>query len=500
MKTLAQVLQRLPAAQKAQIPAAALTATVTGVTSDSRLVRAGSIFVAVRGGSRDGHQFVADAAKAGAVLVFAETGVSIPSSSGSVPVITVPDPREALALAAAGFYGHPSEKLLMVGVTGTSGKTTSTYLIESILREGGRNPGVIGTVNFRYGGKVIDSTHTTPGAPELQKLLADILAAGCDSVVMEVSSHALKQHRVDQVAFDGMVFTNLTPEHLDFHPDMDDYFNAKKLLFTTLAAFAVSVGKKPFGAINAESDYGQRLLKELERDLPGGARAEGFAVPPTLAFGIDGIRGEAEGVSVSTPLTGRFNAANVMGALKVARGLGVSADAVRRGIAALPIVPGRLERVSNSRGIHVLVDYAHKPDALDNVLRTLREVKGRGRLITVFGCGGDRDRKKRPLMGRIATEFSDLVIVTSDNPRTEKPEAIVQEILAGIEAGAAQVEIERPKAIMRAIEEAQPGDIVLIAGKGHEDYQIIADPTAETGTRKIHMDDRELAAEALARK
>ncbi len=498
MLNLAQVLEGFPSSVVDSVPASALTQPVLGVTSDSRQVAPGWIFVAVRGDAKDGHLFIEVAARQGALAIVCEA----PSSEVlSVPVLVVPDSRAALATLAANFHGRPSEKLLMVGVTGTSGKTTTTYLIESILRAAGKNPGVIGTVNFRYAGKVLEATHTTPGALELQKLLADMRTAGCDSVVMEVSSHALKQHRVGDIAFDGMVFANLTPEHLDFHPDMDDYFNSKKRLFAELAEFSRKRGKKPFAAINGEDDYGKRLVSEIKSSR---LKWEAYSVPPTWTCGLDGVRGTLGALKIQSSLTGRFNASNILAAVKVARGLGIPDAAIERGISELPVVPGRLERVPNSRGIHVLVDYAHKPDALEKVLKTLVEVRGKNKLITVFGCGGDRDRTKRPVMGKMAVEFSDYVVVTSDNPRTESPQSIIDEILKGIaqapKGARYSVEVDRKEAIALAINEAKPGDIVLIAGKGHEDYQIIADPKAEKGMRKIHFDDREVAAEALGSK
>lgn len=396
----------------------------------------------------------------------------------------------------------------MVGVTGTSGKTTTTYLIESVLKAAGHAVGVIGTVNFRFGEKVYPSTHTTPGAVELQKLLSEMRRDGCTAVVMEVSSHALKQDRSAFIAFDGVVFTNLTPEHLDFHPDMEDYYASKKILFTEYLDVATAAGKKPVAAINIEDEYGRRLLEECRAHPVAGSRYLSFTATQgqsgdftaqALRIDLGGIQGETQDVKIRSGLTGRFNAANILGALTVARGMGIDPAAVSRGISELAAVPGRLERVPNSRGIHVVVDYAHKPDALEKVLTTLVEVKGEQRLITVFGCGGDRDRKKRPVMGEMAVRLSDHVFVTSDNPRTEDPTSIIDEILRGAPgAKNLTVEPDRRKAIFGAIAMAKKGDLVLIAGKGHEDCQIIGDPSAPSGTRKIHFDDREVATEALS--
>jgi UDP-N-acetylmuramoyl-L-alanyl-D-glutamate--2,6-diaminopimelate ligase len=406
---------------------------------------------------------------------------------------------------AANFYGHPSHAMTMIGVTGTSGKTTTTYLCEAMLKASGHRVGVLGTVNVRFGDRVYPATHTTPGAVELQGFLARMQADGCTAVVMEVSSHALKQHRSATIAFDAMVFTNLSPEHLDFHPDMEDYYLSKAMLFQEYIDVAVAVGKRPAAVVNADDENGQRLLAELKAANRSDIRVLAYGMGPGvdvsgshLAIDLASIRGDVAGMPVQSSLTGRFNASNILAALGVGRALGLPPEAFTHGIAALTTVPGRLERVPNARGVHVLVDYAHKPDALEKVLKTLREVKGQHRLITVFGCGGDRDRLKRPVMGRLAVELSDYVFVTSDNPRTEKPEAIIQEIEQGIVGYTNYtIEADRRKAIFAAVRQAQPGDLVIIAGKGHEDYQILADPVHPKQTVKIHFDDREVAAEAL---
>lgn len=487
-----------------EFPASALDSRVERVTADSREVGPGTLFVAVRGTTADGHAFVEDVMTRGALAVVGEE----PWAWGAVRTqdryVEVKSSRHALGELASAFHDHPSRSLLMVGVTGTSGKTTTTYLIESILRTAGRRVGVIGTVNFRFGETVLPSTHTTPGAAELQALLAQMRDLGADAVVMEVSSHALKQARVAGVAFDGMVFTNLSPEHLDFHPDMEDYFAAKKLLFTEMAQEAWRGGKRPHGAIHSGDAFGARLIRELEASPERSIEVVPFAATgpgSEVRVGVEGIEGTLQGVPVRSPLIGSFNAQNLAGAIAVTRALGVSATAISGGVSVLACVPGRLERVPNSRGIHVLVDYAHKPDALEKVLTTLGEMRDGRRLITVFGCGGDRDRTKRPVMGGIACRLSDAVFITSDNPRSEDPESIVAEIVAGT-AGARnfQVEVDRRKAIHAAIAAARPGDLVVIAGKGHEDYQIIRDPAPGAGpkaTVKVHFDDREVAREAL---
>jgi UDP-N-acetylmuramoyl-L-alanyl-D-glutamate--2,6-diaminopimelate ligase len=487
---------------KTPLPQALEELAFLSVTAESKEVRPGAIFVAVRGVTADGHRFILQALQAGATAIVGEEPSTTAMPEGNkTPYFQVADTRRALAYLADKAFGHPSRAMIMVGVTGTAGKTTTTYLVESILRAAGRRVGLIGTVNFRFEGTVLPSTHTTPGAVELQKLLAEMRQKGCDAVVMEVSSHALKQQRVGGVAFDAMVFTNLTPEHLDFHPDMEDYFASKALLFTEAAAVAVEAGKKPFAAVNADDEWGKKLLALLKSKAPKGLRYEPYRVGSSLRLSLEGIRGEVAGTKIDSKLIGRFNAYNILAAVTAMRGLGINAAAVAKGVADVAAVPGRVEAVPNSKGIHVLVDYAHKSDALEKVLATLKQALAesnttRSRLITVFGCGGDRDRTKRPVMGKIAMTHSDHVFVTSDNPRTEDPSAIIAEILIGItDRTRCTVEPDRALAIRAALKMARPGDLVLIAGKGHEDYQILSD--GKGGTKKIHFDDREVAAEAL---
>ncbi|MGK5081960.1 UDP-N-acetylmuramoyl-L-alanyl-D-glutamate--2,6-diaminopimelate ligase [Bdellovibrionota bacterium FG-1] len=480
-----------------QIPASA-----RNVTADSRQVTSQTVFVAVRGGSHDGHLYIGQAVKQGAVCIVGEDPAE---ELKGIPYIRAPDSRLALACLAAHFAGHPSKGMTIVGVTGTSGKTTTTYILESILASAGHRVGVIGTINFRFEKKIYPSTHTTPGPVELQKLLAEMKKDGCTAVVMEVSSHALKQHRAAYVAFDSVIFTNLTREHLDFHPNMEDYFRAKASLFTDSIQYSIESGKRPFAGISQDDEWGQRLIEDLRAHPQPELWFASFGLDPNadisgagLQIDLSGIQGSAAGVRIKSGLTGRFNAQNLLGAIAAAQGLRLDADTIAKGIARLKSVPGRLERVPNRQGVSVWVDYAHKPDALEKVLKTLREVRQGHRLITVVGCGGDRDRSKRPVMGKLAAELSDLLWVTSDNPRTESPDVIIQEILGGItDRTNVRIEPDRRKAIFSAVLEAQGGDLVLIAGKGHEDYQIVADPTAPEGTRKVRFDDREVAAGAL---
>ncbi len=504
-KTLLDLLDQISHQSLERIKLTHPELLISGVTSDSREVKEGTVFVAIRGMAEDGHQYLEEAQKKGAVLLIGENP---PSPQIQVPYAQVEESRFVLSQLAACFFDHPSDDLLMIGVTGTSGKTTTTYLIESVLKAAGYRVGVIGTIQSRFEEKVFPSTLTTPGVVQLQKTFFEMKRAGCTAVVMEVSSHALKQKRVARVAFDGMVFTNLSPEHLDFHSDMEDYYLAKCLLFTEVARYSTTRGKTPVGVINQEDEYGCRLLKELLSQSENFIQPVGFQVEGDLHISMEGISGKIlvknqskigqdnrESVFIHSPLTGQFNASNIAAAFSLAQELGISNAKITQGIADLKGVPGRLEKVSHSashsQGIHVWVDYAHKPDALFKVLRVLKEIRGENRLITVFGCGGDRDRKKRPRMGKIAVEGSDLVFVTSDNPRTEDPMSIIQEILLEIQSSPkVQIQVSRRQAIFDAIQTAKSGDLVLIAGKGHEDYQII-------GKNKIYFDDREVAREAL---
>ncbi len=517
-------LQKLSAEQRAF--------EVSTLTAHSEQVVPGTVFFALPRAtpgkspgskSKDGFDFIPDAVRRGAILVIGERepteadeeraggpGLAAPG----VPYIRVPVAAVALSQLTSVFFNHPSRTMKVIGVTGTSGKTTSTYLLESILRESGQRVGVIGTVNIRFPGKVLEATHTTPGPFETQALLARMRdEGGCTAVVMEVSSHALKQHRVAGVAFDAMLFTNLTPEHLDYHPSIEDYFQSKLLLFTAQVHASVVQGKRPALAINADDPFGARILALLsEYPVQGRVFASfGLETPGTLfsgaglTIGASGVRGRVLHVEIDSPLACRFNAYNILGAVSTALGLGIAAEAISRGIASLKLVPGRIERVLPPEGIApdsrpvVYVDYAHKSDALRKVLEALQPLAREqgGRLITVFGGGGDRDREKRPVMGKIASELSDQVWITSDNPRTEDPGAIISEIQAGIADSATsianlrlRIEPDRARAIDQAIRGAKPSDVVLIAGKGHEDYQVV-------GTEKRPFDDRKQARLAL---
>ena len=420
----------------------------------------GALFFCVRGARADGHDFAGEAVANGAVALVVERPLDVP-----VPQVVVPDSRAAMAPAADLFFGRPTHELDVVGVTGTNGKTTTTFLVYAILAAAGRRPGLSGTIEARVGGERRGVKRTTPEAIDLQRLFREMVDAGDRSVSMEASSHASALHRLDCVRFAALVFTNLSHEHLDFHADMEDYFQAKRRLFLDGAPAAVNVG----------DEYGRRLAAELPHVLT-------FGLTDDAAVGTDALAG------VDLKLRGRFNVENALGALAAARLLGIGDDAIARGLESVRGVPGRFESIDEGQPFDVIVDYAHKPVALESVLRAARELAG-GRVLCVFGCGGDRDREKRPQMGRIASELADLVIVTNDNPRSEEPQAIIDAIVAGA-TGDIEVEPDRAPAIARAIEAADEGDVVLIAGKGAEQGQEFAD-------RTVPFDDRESAREAL---
>jgi UDP-N-acetylmuramoyl-L-alanyl-D-glutamate--2,6-diaminopimelate ligase len=455
---------------------------VRDLAYDARDATPGSLFFCVPGSNADGHDFAAEAVANGAVALVVERRLDVP-----VPQLVVPSARAAMAVAADEFFGRPTEELAVAGVTGTSGKTTTAFLLYAVLAAAGRRPGLLGTIETRVDGERRPATRTTAEAIDLQRLFREMLDAGDRSCAMEATSHGSALHRLDGVRFAALVFTNLSQDHLDFHRDLEDYFDAKRRLFT-------GEGSPP-AAVNVSDPHGRRLADEL-RGRGGRLVTYGFAddadvrpegldlasVPTTLTAG---------GIRLRTRLRGRFNVENVLAAVAAARLLDLPDDAVAAGIESLAGVPGRFETVDEGQPFTVVVDYAHKPDALENVLRTAREL-GSGRVICVFGCGGDRDRGKRQQMGRVVTDLADVAIVTSDNPRSEDPLAIIGEIVAGM-AGGEVVEPDRRAAIERAVDEAAPGDVVVIAGKGHERGQEIAG-------RVLPFDDREVAREVLRRR
>jgi len=476
-------------------------ARVGAVSRDSRAVSGGTVFVAVPGHRVDGATFAAEAVARGALAVVAE---SPRPADISVPWLPTANARLALAELAAAFHGHPSRTMTVVGVTGTNGKTTCTYLLASVFDAAGRPSGRIGTVSFRVGPAVAherESSHTTPEAPEIQGMLAKMHERGCTACAMEVSSHALALHRVAAIHFAGAIFTNLTRDHLDFHGDMQQYFAAKRRLFAMLPAGAPS-------AINVDDPKGVELAASvphvitygIERAADVRARNIEYSLEG-LAFDVDTPRGA---LAIRSPLIGRPNVSNILGVVAIAVALDLPLPAIERGVAALDRVPGRFEVISTGADdVRVVVDYAHTDDALKNLLETARPLAS-GRLVTIFGCGGDRDRSKRPLMGAVAGRLSDFVVLTSDNPRSEDPERILDEIVRGLDptpepgaprrSGTPYLRIrDRRDAIDRTIRTAQSGDLLLIAGKGHEKYQVV-------GERTLPFDDVEVARAALAQR
>ena len=485
-------------------------AAVNGITHDSREIKSGDVFVCLAGANFDGHTAAAEVLSRGAAAVMVNAGgleaVGIVLPPGS-NVVTVPDTRRALPLISCAFFDNPSHSMTMVGVTGTNGKTTTTRMIASILRASGMRVGTIGTLGAELDGVPIPSHHTTPEADELQKLLARMRDEKADAVVMEVSSHALAQYRTDGVSFNIGVFTNLTQDHLDYHETMEKYFEAKARLFTDYPVLYPRPDKKLFCAVINTSQWEGREMVSIARgdvitfapdDSPAVLKVEDVALSADASrFTVvydDGVKRYEFGVHL--PIGGAFQVGNALGAIGAALRLNVSLERIIEGLDNLPPVPGRFESVpTGERGFSIIVDYAHTPDGLENVLRSARELHP-SRIICVFGCGGNRDRTKRPLMGKIAATLADVAIITSDNPRREDPNAIIEEILAGMDTSNPDVKAEilvepdRRTAIQFAITLAQRGDLILIAGKGHEDYQILGDTT-------IHFDDREVARELM---
>jgi len=464
--------------------------TVQRLTADSRHVVPETLFVAVRGLHADGHRFLDEALAKGATALVVEECPSVlqqRAQQAGCTVVQVPNSRQAFALLASAYYGHPGQHLRLIGITGTNGKTTTSYIVEAILQAAGKAVGVIGTISYRLGVQHLPASHTTPDALQLQELLAQMVQANIGYTVMEVSSHALDQERVWGCRFEAAVFTNLSRDHYDYHGSAETYFAAKARLFQELPAV--------WHILNLDDPYGQRLLHmSRARLLTYGLEGEATFKPSVVQHGLDGIRftlsttkGQLE---IASPLVGRHNVYNLLAGIAVAVALDIDAGAITQGIAQLQCVPGRLERVDCGQDFAVFVDYAHTPDALEQVLQLVR-AETTGRLITVFGCGGDRDPGKRPLMGQVSTRLSNYTIITSDNPRTEEPQCIIDAIVTGVEQSRAYVTMpDRQEAIEHAITIAQPRDTIVIAGKGHEDYQIL-------GQTRRHFDDCEVARAAL---
>jgi len=462
---------------------------VTGIEQDSRKVRPGNIFVAIKGFNVDGHNFIKDVLpKNPALIVAQEHRPELENES----YLLVKDSRRVLSLLARAFYGAPTTKVGVIGVTGTNGKTTVTHLIVSLLEKLGFQTGLIGTVYNRIAEKILPVTNTTPDALTLQRLFAEMKALGVSYAAMEVSSHALVQQRVLGIDFKTGVFTNLTQDHLDFHETMENYFNAKKLLFETL-----KTQKAGPGVINFDDPYGQRILKEVNHPfITYGLNAKAMLTAHDIKLSNNGttfiLRYQEKDYPVNLKLLGLFNVYNTLASIGALLALGFSIEEIVLHLPSLTPVPGRFELINEGQNFAVIVDYAHTPDGLENILKSSRAITP-GKLISVFGCGGDRDRTKRPKMGKISANLADLTIITSDNPRTESPAAIIEEIEKGVlevENSIYLKEVDRKKAIIKALSMAKPGDTVVIAGKGHEDYQII-------GTTKYPFDDREIARKIL---
>jgi UDP-N-acetylmuramoyl-L-alanyl-D-glutamate--2,6-diaminopimelate ligase len=467
-----------------------LDRVVESIAYDSRRVQRNGLFVALRGEKSDGHQFIEQAVEKGATVIVTEHEVQSPRAT----CVVVENTRSALADLAAAFYEHPARRLKLAAVTGTNGKTTTTFLLKHVLEKAGLRCGLLGTVRYEIADRVLPAVRTTPESLDVQELFAQMVNAGCKAAAMEVSSHAITQDRVRGIEWDVAVFTNLTQDHLDFHGTMENYFEAKAALFTGLAEQKAK--KSATAVINLDDRYGAQWIDRFDGKIPVitygvGARSDFRASNYHAEFAGTSYQLDARGKSylVRVPLIGRFNVANSMAALAAASSMGISLREAVLSLGRSPQVPGRLEAVPAKRQFQVFVDYAHTDDALLNVLKTLRELSPR-KLIVVFGCGGDRDKQKRPLMARVADQNADYSIITSDNPRKEDPDVIIADAEKGFRSDRYEKITDRAKAIARAIELAQPRDIVLIAGKGHESYQEFADHT-------IPFDDLQVARRAL---
>jgi UDP-N-acetylmuramoyl-L-alanyl-D-glutamate--2,6-diaminopimelate ligase len=484
-----------------------LTGDIKHISHNSKTIGSDGLFVALKGSRANGHDYIPEAIASGATALIIEEDTPVDKD---VSIIKVPDARVALATVADCFYQHPSRKLTVIGITGTNGKTTISYLLESILKASGYHPGVIGTIDYRYGQQHQAAPNTTPNALDLQMIMRKMLDAKTSHLILEVSSHALEQHRVEAINFDIAVFSNLSPEHLDYHGTMEQYGKAKELLFTHY--INQSSKERTYAVINYDDPLGRTLCTRTNAQLFRYGSKEGIELSlkdttltsDGLSFLVNTPQGEVE---FKASLIGRFNIANILAAVGTAMAHDIPLESIRKGITQVHSIPGRLERIPNEIGLTILVDYAHTSDALEHVLATLKDLHPR-RLITVFGCGGDRDTTKRGPMGDTATRKSDLAIITSDNPRTEDPHDIIEEITAGIDHSITtyydvdglpdadqctgySIIADRRAAIRTAVNLTKPGDILLVAGKGHEDYQII-------GNKRYHFSDREEITHALS--
>ncbi len=473
---------------------------INGLQYDSRKVREGDMFIAIKGMLADGHNHISTAVANGAKAVVMENDTLLPDSffmHAGVVKIVVRSTRRALAVMSANYFGHPAKQLRLIGVTGTNGKTTTTYLIKQLLESSTPSMlgkvGLIGTIEYMVGGEKYPATHTTPESLELHKLFATMVQKGCTHVVMEVSSHSLHQDRVYGLEFAAAVFTNLTQDHLDYHGTMENYFQAKKILFDSLPSSSWAI-------TNSDDAYGSKIAQGTKASvLTYGFNGTSDISAKNVSLSMSGtsfvLHHHAEKIELHSHLVGRFNVYNILAACSAGIALGIPAQSIRTGVASFSSVPGRFERILSPGGWSAIIDYAHTPDALEKCLNTIRDVlpeQGSNKIITVFGAGGDRDKTKRPLMGKVVDAMSDVAVVTSDNPRTENPNAIIDDILNGVHRkNDLFIEPDRRLAITSALSMARAGDIVLIAGKGHEDYQII-------GTTKHHFSDREIIQEFIA--
>jgi UDP-N-acetylmuramoyl-L-alanyl-D-glutamate--2,6-diaminopimelate ligase len=501
-------LQELVAGAGAQGPLVNPEVQISSVVYDSRQATAGSLFIAIHGEKTDGNRFITAAVERGATAIVSEMppppqGGQAPGAQArsadiapellpaSVAWLQVPDARKALATIAANFFGHPADKLQLAGITGTNGKTTTSFLLDSVIHAAGLRSGLFGTIEYRTPLETYPAKTTTPESLDLQRFFSEIVRAGGTHAVLESSSHALALDRVWGCRFAAAVFTNLTRDHLDFHSTMENYFAAKRRLFEGTGA-----GRARCGIINIDDPYGQQLRNIAEQTITYGlaSGAQVMAKKFSLVLrGLDFIAETPEGkIEVRSPLVGRNNVYNLLAAIAASIALGFRREAIEAGISALAAVPGRFERVDLGQPFMVVVDYAHTDDALQKLLETAREMHPSGRMITLFGCGGERDRSKRPLMGAAAGRLSDVVVLSSDNPRSEDPLKIINDALVGLQRTSAKVLVEpdRERAVELALEQARPGDMVLLAGKGHETTQVLKD-------RSIEFDDREVARQIL---
>jgi len=460
---------------------------ISGITSNSKAVKRGFVFVAIKGTHQNGESFIEEAVSRGAKAIIVHSSWFMVHGMGNRVIIKVKDTRRALANLAAKFYNQPSKDIKVIGVTGTNGKTTITYLVEHILSEAGFNPAVMGTVNYRFGGKVLPSYNTTPGPVELQSLLAQMRDNKVDYLIMEVSSHALSQSRTEGIKFNSAIFTNLTQDHLDYHKNFQDYFSCKAKLFKELDPRSLAI-------TNIDDPYGKKLLKLTKaKKITYGIKARADFKAEDIEFGFAHTNFKLVApnkvLHIKSRLIGIHNVYNILAGAAFVSSRKIDFQVIEEALNNFRYVPGRLERVNSSNGFSVFVDYAHTEDALKNVICALRQI-GPRRIIVVFGCGGDRDKTKRPKMGRVVSSLADFSIITSDNPRSENPLSIIKDIRRGITKNNYSVIADRAEAIKKSLKIARKGDMVLIAGKGHENYQVFKDKT-------VVFDDKEVAKRCL---